>query len=177
MTLPLILRPLQIRLKVGVIVDSAFGPFEYVKPGSAILRTYNDKHPYSIMWSAINDTFFANHWEAMSNDNLSRHLDNMLREPRSIIKSQPWSFDYSPQDAEKGIRVITRNEGGHVITLGYTGEVSKEKVAAAATRWLEYGWINYEERKGDKIKATTSAARIAAIFGGALSGFNLLTEQ
>ena len=54
--------------------------------------------------------------------------------------------------------------------------VTSGQVNSAANRWLEYGWVNYEEKKSDKIRKATKYGRFALLGAGALFGVNLLGE-
>lgn len=157
-------RPLDLRLKVAIIADAAMGGFPRVDPGSTFERIMmslsSDSgaiHPYEKMWLSVSDFNAANSWNELSYSTLNRLLDGIAA------------------NGSRELRAPMEKSGTTLKTK--VAVVTKEMVAAAAQRWTEYGWINYEERKRDKISGGSKVARRAALFGGALVGIDLFADS
>lgn len=157
-------RPLDIRLKVAIIADAAMGGFPRVDPGSTFERMrislFSESgamHPYEKMWLRVSGFNDANNWNDLSYNSLDRLLNEIAANGSHELRAP---MEKSGTTLETKVAVAT-----------------KEMVAAAAQRWSEYGWINYEERKRDKISGSSKFARRAALFGGALVGIDLFTDS
>ena len=159
-----LLRPLTIRLKVAIITDATIGPFPPTDVGTTLGRFWKsfksdmkEEHPYEIMWSAIQLFYDANDWEILSFNNLNSLLDGIAKNGAHDLKAYPIDRASRPLSSRK----MSLNVGS-------------SEVAAAARRWVDYGWFNYEEKRNDKLKGAGKGARLATLFGGALIGFPLL---
>jgi hypothetical protein len=160
-----LLRPLNIRLKVAIIADAAIGPFPPTDVGSTLGRFWTsfksdmkEEHPYDIMWSAVQLFYDANDWKILSFNNLNRLLDEIAKGGATQLKTYPMDKTSRPLSSQK-------------MSLN----VESSEIAAAAKRWVDYGWFNYEEKRNDKLKGVGKGARIATLFGGALIGLPLLS--
>jgi hypothetical protein len=160
-----LLRPLKIRLKVAIIADATIGPFPQTDVGSSLGRFWTsfasdmkEMHPYDIMWSAVHLFYDANDWNVLSFNNFNSLLDSIAKNGAIGLKAYPIDKSARPRSSQK-------------MSLNVEGD----DVAAAARRWVDYGWINYEEKRNDKLKGTSKGAKLAVLFGGALIGFPLLS--
>jgi len=168
----LIQRPLGLKLAIGIFVDAWVGKYEYVDPGSTLLRaghvyanyasifTGRDHiHPYTKMWDSIADWYQLLGWNNLSN----RALASLLREASQEGWFKVSTLSLLPEDLHD------QGYGFH--------PVSVEDQEAAAKKWVDWGWINYEEKKEDKIIASAKIGRLgltAASATGALGTLGLL---
>ena len=51
--------------------------------------------------------------------------------------------------------------------------VSQVQIKEATERWVRYGWLNYEEKRADKLKFAGKAAKWTALIAGGGSLFGL----
>ena len=147
-------RPLETRCMAGVIADAARGPFPQCSPGGTLDRAIfkidslfsssgnGESHPYRDMWKKINLFYDCNNWGDLSNDNLV-----------SVFKDiAGCGYKKLPGDATSPLIV------------------SPAEVREACERWNTYGWINYEQKKKDKVSTATKAARYLVIGSTVVGG-------
>jgi hypothetical protein len=171
----LIQRPLGLKLAFGIFTDALLGPFPGISPGSTLKRAMHiyglyiggSIHPYTKMWEDIADFYQCLGSKELSNKSLSALLK----------KASVEGIAYNVEGAEdwylsKGFR-LEAGQDNRRIYLTATAEDQE----AAAQRWVNHGWINYEERKQDKADASIKMARLgltATAASGALGTISLL---
>ena len=142
----------------GVIADAAIGPFPQCDPGGTLDRAIfkidslfsgdgsGASHPYREMWKKIDSFYEHNNWNELSNNS----LENVFTD---IAGS---GYKKLPGDTTSPLNV------------------SPALVREAAERWNTYGWVNYEEKKKDKVSTATKAARYliigSTVVGGSFLG-------
>lgn len=172
----LVQRPLVLRLAFGIFSDALLGPFPETNPGSTTTRALNyfgqlignNIHPYTKMWEDIGDYYQATSTKELSNKSLSTFLKNSFANGIGYNVEAGLSWFQA-----KGFRLEAAEEDPRHSYLIATAEDQE----ASAQRWIKYGWINYEERKQDKLDSSMKLARIgltATSAGGALGAISLL---
>ena len=168
----LIQRPLGLKLAIGIFIDAWVGKFEYVDPGSTVLRaghiyaawasifTGRDyTHRYTTMWEDIAEYYNLLGWEKLSN----RALAALLREASQDGWFKTTVLSLLSEDCR------SQGYGFCLVTV--------EDQEAAVKKWTEWGWVNYEERKEDKFVLSAKIARLgvsATAASGAISSLSLL---
>jgi len=178
----LVQRPLGLKLAVGICVDALHGPFSYVEPGSSLVRTghvyaqifrnfLGDEflHPYTRMWDHIADAYKCFGWSSQSNKSLASSLRKSAKEGIAFEVTDrgllPASLGGLPGNAKNS----KTGQDAWIAT--------PEDQENAAKRWIDYGWINYEEKKEDKVNSAIRYARLgltATAASGALGTISLL---
>lgn len=147
-------RPLQLRCMAGAIADAARGPFPQCSPSGTLERAIfkldslfssagdGKSHPYREMWKKVDAFYEQNNWSELSNDSLAAVFKDIAGA----------GYKKLPSDSTKPL------------------VVSPSLVKEAAERWNAYGWVNYEERKKDKVATATKVARFAIIGSTVIGG-------
>ena len=145
-------RPLRTRLKVAIIADATIGPFKKINQGSSLGRftdeLFSQKiHPYNMMWDRIARFYKLNNWSELSRQGLDFKCDQIAKDGGSGFIKPSYEFASSQAWFDKA-------------------SVTPGQILEAAKRWDSFGWVNYEERKQDKLKGTGRILRWGALLGG-----------
>ncbi len=165
-------RPTKLKIKVGVIADAAWGPFLYIDPKSTLNRIYDGiigngiRTPYEHLWHFIGAFYTDNQWNELSNERLDQKCNQIVSQGSDkLVKGEEISFYF-----ESYPEIYT----GHILMLEQPKQqpiVSREQIKEASERWVKYGWLNYEEKRADKLKTAGRAAKWTALITGGGSIF------
>ena len=152
----LALRPTKLKLKVAFIADAAIGPFKKTDPSSMVVRHIKEEYDYDFMWERIGVFYLVNGWRRLSEARLEHQCNLIASNGSDHLRRHNNSF---------GLRGAFET-ADEIIKNSKPASVTAEQVADAVKRWHQYGRLNYEEKKSDKLKAAGKATKLGAIFGG-----------
>tara|TARA_B100001989_G_C24422825_1_gene404912 strand:+ start:116 stop:613 length:498 start_codon:yes stop_codon:yes gene_type:complete len=160
-------RPTKLKIKVGVIADAALGPFPIIDPLNTFDRyfAYSERTPYELMWHLIGAFYKDNDWSELSNERLEQKCNQVVSQgSNSLVKGKEYRqyFETVPE-AYQLFRLVTKQRP----------TVNQEQIKEASQRWVKYGWLNYEEKRAEKLKTATKIARWGALIAGGGSIFGL----
>tara|TARA_E500000331_G_scaffold325277_1_gene342334 strand:- start:474 stop:1040 length:567 start_codon:yes stop_codon:yes gene_type:complete len=166
-------RKLSQRIITGIIADASIGPFYKVSPDSTLKRLLvamdEVTHPYSAIWNWIEVFYDLNGWSKLSDESLlATHKQIKKKGSCELIK--PLSFPKSTITAWGTFKYIYQDVKTAKIS------VDSERILAAATRWDDYGWTNYEQLKSEKISWMPKTLKWSARGALFLSGLDFLAE-
>jgi len=158
----LALRPTKLKIKVGVIADAAVGPFKCTDPGSSLDRLLSDdfSHEYKVIWQVINYIYYANQWNELSNERLDQKCNQIVSQGYDGLPIGP-ELCYVWHEGEE------YDESYHCVSI------TPKDIKDASQRWIKHGWLNYEEKRADKLKNAGRAAKWTALLTGGGSIFGL----
>ena len=160
-------RPTKLKIKVGVIADAALGPFPIIDPGNTFDRyfAYSERTPYEQMWHLIGSFYTDNDWSDLSNERLDQKCNQIVSQgSNSLVKGEAYRvhFEVNPESYQL-FGLVTKQ----------APTVSQVQIKEATERWVRYGWLNYEEKRADKLKFAGKAAKWTALIAGGGSLFGL----
>ncbi|MCQ9200856.1 MAG: hypothetical protein JJ846_008880 [Prochlorococcus marinus CUG1437] len=147
-------RNTKLKIKVAVIADAALGPFPYVDPGNTFDRylVESNRTPYECMWHTIGAFYSSNQWNGLSNERLEQRCNQL---------------------ASQGCYELTSGKDINGYSSNHKVIVSPQAIKEASERWIQYGWLNYEEKRADKLKFAGRAAKWTALIAGGGSIFGI----
>lgn len=174
---PLMLRPLRERLQMGVIADAAVNFPSLGKPGSTFSRLLsglneglNDDYSfdYSFMWDVIEDVYKLNSFGDLSLNSFSSGLKEFKNSNVEVLIP---CRKYLDPCLTASYSWDTWNEYRQNLNINpLKVRVCPPDVLKALEKWDRMNYIEYEERKSDRLKSFKSAAkwgfRISAGLGG-----------
>ena len=159
-------RPTKLKIKVGVIADAAWGPFLYIDPKSTLNRIYDGiigngiRTPYEHLWHFIGAFYTDNQWNELSNERLDQKCNQIVSQGYDGLPIGP-ELCYVWHEGEE------YDESYHCVSI------TPKDIKDASQRWIKYGWLNYEEKRADKLKNAGRVAKWTALLTGGGSIFGL----
>ncbi len=149
---------MRLKLKVGFIADAAIGPFRKVEPGSTLTRLIDGQSQYNLMWTNIGNFYAKVGWSELSRDRLEAECDRVAQ--NGLNTNKKFRYDIGGESLND-LRIIS---------------ATPKEIMLAVERWNSYGWVNYEEKKQDKLKGTGRVLKWGALLGGGAFGFDFFGD-
>ena len=152
MASPLHIRDLATRLKVGIVAD-AIVKYPSCQPGNTIerlerqlvdsllstvwsaainrrIKVDTTTSEYTKMWGKVSDFCNINNWDEMSDSRLNKCLYSLRDLGGTLLK-----------------KVTIKNLGDEILSV----PVTPNQIAESEQKWIDNGYIDYEENRAEKI--------------------------